>query len=191
MATNHSKGEPASMPPPKPLDTNEPVVMALIDAVTSWQGALEQALSTSGLDYVKWVLLRTISREEFMRGQYCRGPVLIDPGLAEHLLAELYRDGWIVFRDQLGHLAGPESETAQPVIPADSHARFDRVSQSVKALHSVSVSPFAPQDRVALGTLLRRMKDTLDEHADRQCKRAPAPPALVAPRHGAAPGRAA
>ena len=45
---------------PKALDIHEPVVLALVDAVTAWQGALDQTLRVAGLTYPEWLLLQAI-----------------------------------------------------------------------------------------------------------------------------------
>ncbi|MBP0620475.1 MarR family transcriptional regulator [Cupriavidus consociatus] len=147
---------------PRPLEPNEPVVLALVDAVTAWQDALEQTLSASGLNYAKWLLLRAIRRGDFVRGTPLPGPMLIDVSQSELLLHELRRDGWI-----------EHAEANAPRMPriADTAAsRLERVSQALSALHSVSVAPFSPQERVALGSLLERMKIRLNDHTTRQIR---------------------
>jgi len=146
--------------PSRALQASEPLVLALIEAVTAWQRALERTLSSSGLNYVKWLLLRAIAKGEFVRGAALCGPVMIDASWSERLLRELRDDGWLAF-------AGQEP----PRIPAEADARVQRVGLAVKALHSVSVAPFNTQERVALGSLLERMKGTLHDHTQRQRRR--------------------
>ncbi|ODV42231.1 MarR family transcriptional regulator [Cupriavidus sp. UYMMa02A] len=146
----------------KPLEPNEPVVLALVDAVTAWQGALEQTLSASGLNYAKWLLLRAIRQNAFVRHEPLASALLIDGACAERLLGELQRDGWVEC-----------SDPAMPRISAAAESRVERVWQAVKALHSVSVSPFNSQERVALGTLLQRMKLTLSDHSARRSRTTP------------------
>ncbi|AOY93672.1 hypothetical protein BKK79_19070 [Cupriavidus sp. USMAA2-4] len=149
--------------PSSALEASEPLILALTDAMTAWQGALELTLSAAGLSYVKWLLLRAIARGNFTRGAALCGPVLIDPPWSERLLRELRDDGWLSF-------AGSEA----PRIRTDAEDRVRRVWQAVKALHSVSVAPFNAQERVALGSLLERMKGTLHDHTGRQRRLAPA-----------------
>ena len=132
---------------PRPLEPNEPVVLALVDAVTAWQDALEQTLSASGLTYAKWLLLRAIRRGHFVRGAPLPGAMPIDVPQSELLLHELRRDGWIEY-----------AEAIAPRISDTAASRLERASQALSALHSVSVAPFSPQERVALGSLLERMK---------------------------------
>ena len=148
--------------PSSALEASEPLILALTDAMTARQGALELTLSAAGLSYVKWLLLRAIARGNFTRGAALCGPVLIDP-LGPRLLRELRDDGWLSF-------AGNEA----PRIRTDAEDRVRRVWQAVKALHSVSVAPFNAQERVALGSLLERMKGTLHDHTGRQRRLAPA-----------------
>ncbi|WER44583.1 MarR family transcriptional regulator [Cupriavidus sp. WKF15] len=143
----------------KPLEPNEPVVLALMDAVTAWQGALEQTLSASGLNYGKWLLLRAIMQNAFVRHEPLAGVMPIDAARAEHMLGELQRDGWIEY-----------SDSGAPRISAAAEGRVERVWQAVKALHSVSVSPFSSHERVALGALLQRMKLTLSDHSARRSR---------------------
>ncbi|WP_354684866.1 MarR family transcriptional regulator [Cupriavidus necator] len=144
---------------PRPLEPNEPVVLALVDAVTAWQDALEQTLSASGLNYAKWLLLRAIRRGAFVRGSTLPGAMPIDATRSELLLAELERDGWIEYSDNL-----------PPRIAESAAGRLERASQALSALHSVSVAPFNSQERVALGSLLERMKITLSDHTTRQIR---------------------
>jgi hypothetical protein len=162
----------------KPLEPNEPVVLALVDAVIAWQGALEQTLSASGLNYGKWLLLRAIRQNTFVRHAPLAAAMLIDAACAERMLGELHRDGWVEY-----------SDTAAPRISAAAEGRIERAWQAVKALHSVSVAPFNSQERVALGTLLQRMKLTLSDHSARRSRSAAAEPVAVPPaasRAGAA-----
>jgi len=144
---------------PKPLEPNEPVVLALIDAVTAWQAALEQTLSASGLNYAKWLLLRAIRHNSFVRHAPLPGPMLIDIAQSERMLDELRQEGWVEY-----------SDAAAPAIAEGAHGRLERLWQAVKALHSVSVSPFSSQERVALGSLLQRMKLTLHDHSERRSR---------------------
>ncbi|MBF6989791.1 MarR family transcriptional regulator [Cupriavidus sp. IK-TO18] len=144
---------------PRPLEPNEPVVLALVDAVTAWQDALEQTLSASGLTYAKWLLLRAIKRGDFVRGAPLPGAMPIDVPQSELLLHELRRDGWI-----------EHAEATTPSIADTAASRLERVSQALSALHSVSVAPFNPQERVALGSLLERMKLRLNDHTMRQIR---------------------
>ncbi|CAG2128493.1 MarR family transcriptional regulator [Cupriavidus numazuensis] len=142
----------------KPLEPNEPVVLALVDAVTAWQRALEQTLAASGLNYAKWLLLRAIRQNIFVRHEPLAGAMLIDAACSERLLSDLQGDGWIEY----------SGSAAAPQICAAAEGRLERVWQAVKALHSVSVSPFSSQERAALGTLLQRMKLTLSDHSERR-----------------------
>ncbi|MCY1351030.1 hypothetical protein D9M68_608040 [compost metagenome] len=144
---------------PRPLEPNEPVVLALVDAVTAWQDALEQTLSASGLTYAKWLLLRAIRRGNFVRGAPLPGALPIDTPQSELLLHELRRDGWIEY-----------AEATTPRISDTATSRLERVSQALSALHSVSVAPFSSQERVALGSLLERMKIRLNDHTTRQIR---------------------
>ncbi|CAG2128108.1 MarR family transcriptional regulator [Cupriavidus plantarum] len=144
---------------PKALETNEPVVLALVDAVTAWQAALEQTLSVSGLTYTKWLLLRAIGQERLTRAQPFHGPVFMDIAEMETQLASLHADGWIEF-----------TETGNACISPAARARFDRAAQAVKALHSVSVGHLNSEERAALGGLLQRMTGTLHDHAERRSR---------------------
>ncbi|QET02023.1 MULTISPECIES: MarR family transcriptional regulator [Cupriavidus] len=144
---------------PKALETNEPVVLALVDAVTAWQAALEQTLSVSGLTYSKWLLLRAIGQERLARAQPFHGAVFMDIARTEALLSELHDDGWIEF-----------AETGNACIAPAARARFDRAAQAVKALHSVSVGHLNSEERAALGGLLQRMTGTLHDHAERRSR---------------------
>ncbi|BDB23837.1 MarR family transcriptional regulator [Cupriavidus sp. P-10] len=144
---------------PRPLEPNEPVVLALVDAVTAWQDALEQTLSASGLTYAKWLLLRAVRRGDFVRGAPLPGAMPIDVPQSELLLHELRRDGWIEY-----------AEAITPRIADTAVSRLERASQALSALHSVSVAPFSPQERVALGSLLERMKIRLNDHTTRQIR---------------------
>ncbi|MFJ4289835.1 MarR family transcriptional regulator [Cupriavidus sp. NPDC089707] len=144
---------------PRPLEPNEPVVLALVDAVTAWQDALEQTLSASGLTYAKWLLLRAIKRGDFVRGAPLPGAMPIDVPQSELLLHELRRDGWIEY-----------AEADTPRISGTAVSRLERASQALSALHSVSVAPFSSQERVALGSLLERMKIRLSDHTTRQVR---------------------
>jgi len=143
----------------KPLEPNEPVVLALVDAVTAWQGALEQTLSVSGLSYTKWLLLRAIRQNAFVRHQPFLGAMPIDVACSERLLSELAQDGWVEY-----------SDTVAPRIAEAASTRLERAWQAVKALHSVSVAPFSSQERVALGSLLQRMQLTLSDHSARRSR---------------------
>ncbi|CAG9178015.1 hypothetical protein LMG32289_03970 [Cupriavidus pampae] len=144
---------------PKALETNEPVVLALVDAVTAWQAALEQTLSVSGLTYTKWLLLRAIGQERLTRAQPFQGTVYIDSARTEALLADLHAEGWIEF-----------AETGAPCIAPAARPRFERAAQAVKALHSVSVGHLNTEERAALGGLLQRMTGTLHNHAERRSR---------------------
>lgn len=155
----------------KPNESVEPTVVALIDAVTAWQGALDQTLSASGLTYAKLLLLRAIAQREFERGQGYRGAVFVDAKLAEHLLEQLHADSWIVFVDGQGRPCAPGDPDARPDILEPVRARLSRIEQGVKALHSVSAAPFSVDERATLGLLLQRMKETLDDHRTRQARR--------------------
>lgn len=158
-------------------ESHEPVVFDLIDTVKAWQDVLNQELSVYGINYVKWVLLRAIMHGEFVRHEDYLGPLLIDAEQAERLLAELHATGWVAFTSA--------PQTAEPFVPPEAMARVTRVSQSVRALHSVSVAPFDRQERAALGTLLRRMKSTLREHSQRKRQQG-RPPEFDAPLANAA-----
>lgn len=155
----------------KQNESVEPTVVALIDAVTAWQGALDQTLSASGLTYAKLLLLRAISRGEFERGKGYRGAVFVDATLAEHLLTELHAHSWVMFVNALDHPCTPDDADARPTIAEAMRARLARIEQSVKALHSVSAAPFSADERATLGLLLQRMKETLDDHRSRQERR--------------------
>ncbi|AZG14739.1 MULTISPECIES: MarR family transcriptional regulator [Cupriavidus] len=146
---------------PKALEIHEPVVLSLVDAVTAWQGALDQTLSDSGLTYPKWLLLRAIRLGDFTRGEPCQGAIFLDVPQTERLLRELHADGWIDF---------PADGT--PHIAADACPRLERAAQAVRALHSVSVGQLAPAERAALTSLLHRMTTTLEDHAARHTRRA-------------------
>ena len=152
----------------KPLEPNEPVVLALVGAVMAWQAALEQTLSASGLNYGKWILLRAIWQNAFVRHEPLAGTMLIDVASSERMLGELHDDGWVEY-----------SSTGAPRIPAAAEHRVERVWGAVKALHSVSVSPFNSHERVALGTLLQRMKLTLSDHSARRSRGTAAEPITV------------
>lgn len=155
----------------KQHESVEPTVVALIDAVTAWQGALDQALSASGLTYAKLLLLRAISTGEFERGKGYRGAVFVDAKLAEHLLTELHAHSWVMFVNALDHPCAPDAADARPTIADPMRARLARIEQRVKALHSVSAAPFSADERATLGLLLQRMKETLDDHRSRQERR--------------------
>ena len=146
---------------PKSLDIHEPAVLALIGAVTAWQGALEQTLSVSGLTYPKWLLLRAIRQEEFARGKPCEAAIFLDVSQSERLLRELGDDGWLDF-----------DADGTPQISTASGARLKRAAQAIKALHSVSVGQFSVAERATLSGLLHRMTDTLDDHAARHSRHA-------------------
>jgi hypothetical protein len=124
---------------PKALDTHEPVVLALVEAVTAWQGALEQTLGVSGLTYPKWLLLRAIRHEEFVRGKPCETAIFLDVAQSEHMLGELSDDGWLSF----------DADGTPRIAPA-SVARMKRAAQAIKALHSVSAGQFSTSERAAL-----------------------------------------
>jgi hypothetical protein len=155
----------------KSNESVEPTVVALINAVTAWQGALDQTLSASGLTYAKLLLLRAIVNEEFERESGYRGAVFIDAKLAEHLLSQLHDDAWISFVDALDQPCAPDAANARPAVAEPMRARLGRIEQSVKALHSVSAAPFSADERATLGLLLQRMKETLDDHRSRQERR--------------------
>lgn len=144
---------------PRPLEPNEPVVLALVDAVTAWQEALEQTLSASGLNYAKWLLLRAIRQGAFVRGSPLPGAMRIDVAQSEQMLRDLERDGWIEYGD-----------APHPRVADAAASRLERTGQALSALHSVSVAPFSSQERVALGSLLERMKITLSDHTTRQIR---------------------
>lgn len=144
------------------LEGNEPTIQALVEAVKAWQHALDVTLQKAELSYPKWLLLQGLIQETYVRGQPLAGAVLIDPEMAEHLLAELHRDGWIVFN------ADPKAAFhATPVVPPERYSRLHRVAQSIRALHSVSLSAFTAEERVALSTLLKRMQAPLQDHTAR------------------------
>ena len=144
---------------PKALETNEPVVLALVDAVTAWQAALEQALSAHGLTYSKWLLLRAIRQESVVRTQPFQGAIFMDGTQTERLLRELRDDGWLEF-----------NEAGTPCITPAARTRIERAGQAVKALHSVSVGHLNTEERAALGGLLHRMTGTLHDHAERHSR---------------------
>ncbi|MGO4279788.1 hypothetical protein SAMN05216321_102251 [Cupriavidus sp. OV038] len=146
---------------PKALEINEPIVLALVDAVTAWQAALEQTLSVSGLTYPKWLLLRAIHTGTFRRGLPLSAAVFMDVAQTERLLNELREEGWLAFE-----------ANGAPRIAASAAARLDRAGQGVKALHSVSVGQFNAEERVALTGLLHRMTGTLQDHAERHRRNA-------------------
>lgn len=149
-------------------DAGEPTIVALVEAMKAWQRALDTTLSTSGLTYVKWILLRAIARGDYVRHRPYLGAILIDVEMGEHLLAELHRDRWIGFVDGAGMTCGPALPEAQPVVPEAERARVQRIAQSIKALHSVSVSPFSSDERAMLSTLLQRMQANLNGFSDRR-----------------------
>lgn len=149
-------------------DAGEPTIVALVEAMKAWQRALDTTLSTSGLTYVKWILLRAIARGDYVRHRPYLGAILIDVEMAEHLLAELHRDRWIGFVDGAGMACGPALPEGQPVVPEAERARVQRIAQSLKALHSVSVSPFTSDERAMLSTMLQRMQANLNEFSDRR-----------------------
>ncbi|NOV24139.1 MarR family transcriptional regulator [Cupriavidus necator] len=144
---------------PRPLEPSEPVVLALIDAVTAWQGALEQTLQASGLTYSQWLLLRAIRQGAFKRGLSLGGPMPIDAAQSEAMLDELRRDGWIEY-----------TATMAPRVAEGATMRMQRTAQALSALHSVSVAAFNPQERAALVSLLDRMESTLISHTSRQVR---------------------
>ncbi|WP_050982903.1 hypothetical protein [Cupriavidus basilensis] len=139
---------------PKALEPTESVVLALLDSVREWQRVLDQTLSDAGLDYPKWILLRAIRQQEFVRHEPYLGPMLISATQSESLLDTLHAGDWIAY-DPAG----------QPFIPVEAEPRVDRVWKGLKALHSVSVAPFSAEERSALTASLRRMKDTLRDHS--------------------------
>ncbi len=149
-------------------DAGEPTIVALVEAMKAWQRALDTTLSASGLTYVKWILLRAVARGDYVRHRPYLGAILIDVEMGEHLLAELHRDRWIAFVDGAGMTCGPALPEAQPVVPEAERARVQRIAQSIKALHSVSVSPFSSDERTMLSTLLQRMQVNLNEFSDRR-----------------------
>ncbi|MBO4122831.1 MarR family transcriptional regulator [Cupriavidus gilardii] len=149
-------------------DAGEPTIVALVEAMKAWQRALDTTLSASGLTYVKWILLRAIARGDYVRHRPYLGAILIDIEMGEHLLAELHRDHWIAFVDGAGMTCGPALPEAQPVVPDAGRARVQRIAQSIKALHSVSVGPFSTEERAMLSTLLQRMQVHLNEFSDRR-----------------------
>lgn len=149
-------------------DAGEPTIVALVEAMKAWQRALDSTLSTSGLTYVKWILLRAVARGDYVRHRPYLGAILIDVEMGEHLLAELHRDRWIAFVDGAGMTCGPALPEAQPVVSEAERARVQRIAQSIKALHSVSVSPFSSDERAMLSTLLQRMQANLNEFSDRR-----------------------
>ncbi|MGK9850345.1 hypothetical protein O6205_23440, partial [Salmonella enterica subsp. enterica] len=63
---------------------------------------------------------------------------------------------------------GPALPEGQPVVPEAERARVQRIAQSLKALHSVSVSPFTSDERAMLSTMLQRMQANLNEFSDRR-----------------------
>ncbi|SOY43894.1 MarR family transcriptional regulator [Cupriavidus taiwanensis] len=144
---------------PRHLEPSEPVVLALIDAVTAWQGALDQTLRASGLNYSQWLLLRAIRQGAFKRGAPLAGPMPIDAAQSEMMLDELRRDGWIEY-----------TGTLPPRLAEGATARVQRTAQALSALHSVSVAAFNSQERAALVSLLDRMKSTLSGHTARQVR---------------------
>ncbi|MGE8369705.1 MarR family transcriptional regulator [Cupriavidus sp.] len=139
---------------PRALEPTESVLLALMDSVREWQRVLDQTLSDVGLDYAKWILLRAIRQDEFVRHEPWLGPMLISVPQSESLLHTLHADRWIEF-DPAG----------QPFIPAGAVPRVERVWSGMKALHSVSVAPFSTEERTALTASLRRMKATLHDHS--------------------------
>lgn len=141
---------------PKALEIQEPVVIALVDAVTAWQVALEQTLGVSGLTYPKWLLLRAISHGRFTRGQPCESAIFLDVPQTERLLRELHNDDWIEFATE-----------GAPAIAHAAEPRLARAAQAVRALRSVSVGHFSGEERAMLGSLLHRMTATLNDHVER------------------------
>ncbi|GAB7546629.1 MarR family transcriptional regulator [Cupriavidus sp. CuC1] len=141
---------------PKALEPTESVLLALMDSVREWQSVLDQTLSDAGLDYPKWILLRAIRQEEFVRHEPYLGQMLISATHSESLLGDLQADGWIAY-DPAG----------QPLIPVDAEPKVDRVWKGLKALHSVSVAAFSTEERTTLTASLRRMKATLHDHSMR------------------------
>ncbi|MGK9872227.1 hypothetical protein O6151_24045, partial [Salmonella enterica subsp. enterica] len=75
---------------------------------------------------------------------------------------------WIGFVDGAGMACGPALPEGQPVVPEAERARVQRIAQSLKALHSVSVSPFTSDERAMLSTMLQRMQANLNEFSDRR-----------------------
>ncbi len=146
---------------PKALEINEPVLLSLVDAVTAWQGALDQILSTSGLTYPKWLLLRAIRLDEFRRGHPCEGTIFLDVPQTERLLRELHAENWLEFA----------ADGTPQLMPAAS-VRLERAAQAVGALRSVSVCHLSSAERAALGSLLKRMTTTLVDHAARHSRHA-------------------
>jgi hypothetical protein len=146
---------------PKALDIHEPVVRALVDAVTAWQGALDQTLRVSGLTYPEWLLLQAIRLEQFTRGQPCEGAIFLDVPQTERLLYALHADGWLEF-----------AADGTPRIAAAATARLERAAKAVRALHSVSVCDLSAAERAALSSLLHRMTTTLDDHSARHTRHA-------------------
>ncbi|MDQ0140067.1 MarR family transcriptional regulator [Cupriavidus necator] len=144
---------------PRPLEPSEPVVLALIDAVTAWQDALDQTLRASGLNYSQWLLLRAIRHGAFRRGIALAGPMPIDVAQSETMLDELRRDGWIEY-----------TGTLAPRIAEGASTRVQRTAQALSALHSVSVAGFNRQERAALASLLDRMQAGLSGHTSRQAR---------------------
>lgn len=149
-------------------DAGDQTILALAAAMQAWQRALDATLSTQGLNYVKWTLLRAIAHGDYVRHQPYVGVLMIDVDMAERLLQELYRARWIVFADKAGRSCGPALHDAQPLIAAEQRARIDKIGLAIKALHSVSVSPFNLEERSQLCALLQRMEQTLNNHASRQ-----------------------
>jgi hypothetical protein len=141
---------------PRALEPTESLLLALMDSMREWQRVLDQTLSEAGLDYPKWILLRAIHQEEFVRHEPCLGPMLISATQSESLLHALHKAQWIEF-DPAG----------QPIIPAGALPRMNRVWNALKALHSVSVAPFSTEERTTLTTSLMRMKATLHDHSVR------------------------
>ncbi|QOT79275.1 MarR family transcriptional regulator [Cupriavidus basilensis] len=141
---------------PKALEPTESVLLALMDSVREWQRVLDQTLCDAGLDYAKWILLRAIRQEEFVRHEPYLGQMLISAAHSESLLEALHADGWITY-DPAG----------RPLIPPCAEPKVDRVWKGLKALHSVSVAPFSTEERHALTASLRRMKATLHDHSVR------------------------
>jgi hypothetical protein len=141
-------------------ESQERVVFDLIGAVKAWQAVLDQELSEYGIDYAKWVLLRAIVHGEFVRHETYLGPLRITAHQSEDLLAELHAAGWVAFTS--------EPPKPEPFVPQAAMARVARVSQAVRALHSVSVAALDRQDRGMLSALLQRMTSTLHEHHHRK-----------------------
>lgn len=142
-------------------EVNEPVVLALVDAVTAWQGALEQTLSVSGLTYPNWLLLRAIRKDVFRRGKPCETAIFLDVPHTERLLRELSDAGWLEF-----------AADGTPRLATTAVSRMERAAQAVKALHSVSVGHLSSGERSALSSLLNRMTGTLQDHAERHSRHA-------------------